>query len=103
MSTDLAPRDAASKPSAPVPAKASTQRQSVRSWPNQLNKVSRTRSGVGRNPGLSMTLILLRFHWPPMMRNSCEGEPVTGLATGVDLLRGLVLIGRKLNGLKEVS
>jgi hypothetical protein len=48
---------------------------------------------------LSMTLILLRFHWPPMIRNSWDGEPVTALVTGVVLLTGLVLIGHKLNGL----
>ena len=49
--TSRAPRDAASKPSAPVPANASTQCQPLRSCPSQLKSVSRTRSGVGRNPG----------------------------------------------------
>jgi hypothetical protein len=46
---------------------------------------------------------LLRFHWPPMMRNSCEGDPVTALTTGEVLLRGLVLIGDKLNRWMQVS
>ena len=58
-------------PSAPLPAKASRQRQPVKSWPSQLNSVSRTRSGVGRRPGLSTTGSLLRFHWPPIRRTSC--------------------------------
>ena len=49
--TCAAPRDAASKPSAPVPANASRQRQPLRSCPSQLNSVSRTRSIVGRSPG----------------------------------------------------
>jgi hypothetical protein len=42
---------------------------------------------------------LLRFHWPPMILSSWDGEPVTALATGVVLLTGLDLIGHKLNGL----
>ena len=75
MATQVAPREAASKPSTPVPANASIQRQPVRSWPSQLNSVSRTRSGVGRRPGRSGTLSRVRFHWPPMMRISCAGLP----------------------------
>ena len=56
------PREAASSPSAPVPAKASTTCQPPRSWPSQLNRVSRTRSGVGRSPGTWGTGSLVRFH-----------------------------------------
>lgn len=37
---------------------------------SQLNSVSRTRSGVGRRPGLSATARRVRFHSPPMMRTS---------------------------------
>jgi hypothetical protein len=72
-----APREAASRPRAPVPANASTQCQPGNSPPpapamlaSQLNSVSRTRSGVGRRPGLSATERRVRFHWPPMMRTS---------------------------------
>ena len=72
-STLAAPREAASKPSAPVPANASMQRQPSRSWPSQLNSVSRTRSGVGLRPGLSRTGSFVRFHCPPMMRTSRGG------------------------------
>ena len=57
-----APRDAASKPSAPVPANRSRQRRPSRSWPSQLNSVSRTRSGVGRKPGTEATGIQVRRH-----------------------------------------
>ena len=46
--------------------------QPVRSWPSQLNSVSRTRSGVGRRPGRSGTGSRLRRHVPPMMRISCD-------------------------------
>ena len=68
MSTRAAPREAASKPRAPLPANRSMQRQPLRSCPSQLNRVSRTRSGVGRRPGASGTGSRRRFHWPPMMR-----------------------------------
>jgi hypothetical protein len=51
MTTSRAPREAASKPSAPVPAKASRQRDPSITGASQLNRVSRTRSGVGRRPG----------------------------------------------------
>jgi len=52
-----APRDNASKPSTPVPAKRSRQRAPTTASCNQLNSVSRTRSGVGRTAvqsGISM-------------------------------------------------
>ena len=91
--TSAAPRDAASKPSAPLPAKASRQRQPVRSWPSQLNSVSRTRSGVGRRPGRSATGSLLRFHAPPMMRTS-RGRPARPPRAGVLLARRSAALGR---------
>ncbi|NDE25410.1 MAG: hypothetical protein EB002_10290 [Betaproteobacteria bacterium] len=37
-----------------------------------------------------------------MIRNTCEGEPVTALATGVVWLRGLVLMGYKLKRMMHV-
>jgi hypothetical protein len=50
-----------------------------RSWPSQLNKVSRTRSGVGRRPGRSATGSLLRFHCPPISapRAGCGAAAAT--------------------------
>ena len=74
------------------------QRQPVRSWPSQLNRVSRTRSGVGRRPGLSDTLSLVRFHRPPMMRISwlCTARGLwtrLGLLEGEAFLVALVLMG----------
>ena len=51
--TSRAPRDSASSPSAPEPANKSRQRLSTMECCSQLNKVSRTRSGVGRSPGAS--------------------------------------------------
>jgi len=70
--TAAAPREAASNPSAPVPANTSRRRQH-RQGPGRagVNGVSRTRSGVGRKPGLSATGSLVRFHCPPMMRTAC--------------------------------
>ena len=55
MTTRFAPREAASKPSAPVPAKRSRQLMPSSHCPSQLKSVSRTRSGVGRRPGRSGT------------------------------------------------
>ena len=81
--TSVAPREAASKPSAPVPAKASKQCAPCTSEPNQLNRVSRTRSGVGRKPGWVGTGSLLRFHRPPMMRIS-PGKAAFLTGAGLD-------------------
>ena len=53
---------------APVPAKRSTQAWPSRSWPSQLNSVSRTRSGVGRSPGTAVTSSRRERHSPPTMR-----------------------------------
>lgn len=79
MMTCTAPRDAASNPSAPVPAHTSTQRQPLRSCPSQLKMVSRTRSAVGRSPaGMPCpcaTGNLRRFHCPPMMRTDPGNVP----------------------------
>ena len=69
--TCRAPREASSKPSTPVPAKKSNPRTSSSAGTRcsiQLNNVSRTRSGVGRKPGVSATGSGVRFHCPPMMR-----------------------------------
>src|SRR5271163_452784 len=63
-----APRDRASKDSAPLPANRSSVVRPVRSWPSQLNNVSRTRSGVGRSVGRLGNCSLRPRHWPPMMR-----------------------------------
>jgi uncharacterized protein YcbX len=61
-----APRLAASKPSAPLPANRSRQRTWPQVWSSrcssQLNTVSRTRSGVGRSPSASSTGSGVRFH-----------------------------------------
>ena len=68
--TFAAPREAASKPRAPLPAKRSRHRVPLRSWPSQLNKVSRTRLGVGRTPGRSGKRRTRRRQSPPMMRSA---------------------------------
>ena len=64
------------------------QRQPVRSCPSQLNRVSRTRLGVGRRPSWAGTGSLERFHRPPMMRTSWggvrgTGRPPAGLDVGL--------------------
>ena len=47
----------------------------VRSWPSQLNSVSRTRSGVGRKPGDAReTRITRPRKRPPMMRHDSRGR-----------------------------
>src|SRR5690606_38213244 len=66
--TDAAPRDRASSPNAPLPAKRSRQRAPAITGISQLNRVSRTRSGVGRNPSISGNCRRLPRHSPPMMR-----------------------------------
>src|SRR3569832_1220582 len=68
MTTRPAPREAASKPSAPLPANKSRQIHPGRSWPSQLNNVSRTRSGVGRKPAPSGKSSRRRRYCPQMMR-----------------------------------
>ena len=63
-----APRDNASNPSAPLPANRSRTREPGSIGCNQLNRVSRTRSGVGRKPGRSSTGSRVPRHRPPMIR-----------------------------------
>src|SRR5690606_35806165 len=77
--TLAAPREAASKPRTPVPAKSSRQSQPVRSWPSQLKSDSRTRSGVGRRPSSAGTGSFERFHRPPMIRTR---ESIASLECG---------------------
>src|SRR5712691_11503450 len=68
MMTEAAPRDSASKPSAPLPAKRSRHAMPLRSCPSQLNNVSRTRSGVGLKSAASGNSMRRLRHTPPMMR-----------------------------------
>src|SRR5256885_2441183 len=68
MTTDAAPRESASKPRAPLPAKRSRQAMPVRSCPSQLNSVSRTRSGVGLKSAASGNWMRRLRHRPPMIR-----------------------------------
>src|SRR5687768_2447590 len=68
ITTSAAPRDAASKPIAPLPANRSRQCFWLISCPNQLKTVSRTRSGVGRR-SISFGKVRTRLrHSPPMIR-----------------------------------
>src|SRR5512143_906345 len=68
--TSAAPRDSASKPSAPEPANRSRHRAPSIHGANQLNTVSRARSGVGRSVGRSGNASFRRLHLPPIMRTS---------------------------------
>ncbi len=63
-----APRDNASKPSAPLPAKQSITMAPGKAGMSQLNRVSRTRSGVGLKPSRSKTSIFERLSDPPIIR-----------------------------------
>lgn len=76
-----APRDKASMPNTPVPANKSRQRAPGSRGASQLNKVSRTRSPVGRRPGASGTGICRRRQSPPMIRTCCGrvGRRLAGL------------------------
>jgi hypothetical protein len=67
MTTRRAPRDSASKPSAPLPAKGRGT-QAIEILAAQLKSVSRTRSGVGRSPGASGNRTSRLRHVPAMMR-----------------------------------
>lgn len=69
ITTLAAAREAASKPSAPLPANKSRQDLPLRSCPSQLNSVSRTQFGVGRRPDASGKDRIRRRHSPPMMRS----------------------------------
>src|SRR5208283_638915 len=99
-----APRDNASKDRAPLPANGSSVVRPVRSWPSQLNSVSRTRSGVGRSDGRSGNCNLRPRHWPPMMRIALAAMDGTSQQGGtVELYRSqalpmLDLFKRKADG-----
>ena len=62
MTTFDAPREAASKPKAPLPANKSRQDLWRRLWGSQLNRVSRTASGDGRKPTASTQRTRRRLH-----------------------------------------
>ena len=68
--TSAAPRDIASRPSAPLPAYRSRQWASWTSATSQLNRLPRTRLSVGRNPVLFGKRSFRPFHLPPIMRTS---------------------------------
>src|SRR5438093_1546393 len=68
MMTEAAPRESASKPSAPLPAKRSRHTMPVSSRPSQLNSASRTRSGVGLKSAASGNSMRRLRHRPPMIR-----------------------------------
>jgi len=63
----FAPRDSASRPSTPLPAKQSSTTAPGHTGASQLNSVSRIRSGVGRKPSASTTSIFRPRHLPPMI------------------------------------
>jgi len=74
--TCAAPRERASSPSAPLPAnKSSTRAASMRGC-SQLNRVSRTRSGVGRISTPAGNCNRRPRCRPPMMRRTRERAPV---------------------------
>src|SRR5688572_17698444 len=68
--TCAAPRDRASSPSAPLPANRSSTRAPALFVISQLNRVSRTRSGVGRISTPSGKRNLRPRCVPPMMRKT---------------------------------
>src|SRR5688572_20595137 len=70
ITTRFAPREAASKPRAPLPAKRSRQVRPVRSCPSQLKSVSRTRSGVGRRSVRAGKWMRRLRHAPPTILTS---------------------------------
>ena len=79
--TCAAPRDSASSPSAPLPAN----RSSTRAWSmrgcSQLNRVSRTRSGVGRISTPAGNRSRRPRCRPPMMRRTRERAPAFSCTT----------------------
>lgn len=66
--TCRAPRERASMPQAPLPANRSRQAARGNASCSQLNRVSRTRSAVGRSPSTSGNCNLRLRHCPAMMR-----------------------------------
>src|SRR5690606_26760774 len=65
--TYAAPRDSASRPSAPEPANRSSTRASARSCWSALIHASRTRSVVGRVRSPGGAAMLWPRHWPAMI------------------------------------
>src|SRR5690554_4797661 len=65
-----APRDKASRPSAPEPANRSRQSLPARWKFSQLNRVSRVRAGLGRTPPASGKRSFRLRQSPPIMRSS---------------------------------
>lgn len=86
MTTRLAPRDAASKPRAPLPEKRSRHTSPVRSCPSQLNTVSRTRSGVGRKSSRVGKWMRRLRHSPPTIRTSLRFKIYCGDAAALAAL-----------------
>src|SRR5258708_24966271 len=80
-----APRDSASNPKAPEPANKSNTLVSAMECCSQLNKVQRTRPGVGRRPGISGKCTRRPRHTPAMMRTELRpagaGKSVLEVAT----------------------
>lgn len=64
-----APRDSASRPSAPLPANKSAQCAPFVTGANQLNSVSRILSDVGRKPSAGVNFNGRLRHWPPIIRS----------------------------------
>src|SRR5438874_2140166 len=89
MTTSAAPRESASKQSAPVPAKRSRQCAPAMYGASQLKSVSRTRSGVGRNPCAANTGSRRPRQRPPMMRIAPGYEVPAAFA---------LLLARRLTG-----
>ena len=81
-STCAAPRESDSRPSAPLPAKRSRQRAPDTWGPSQLNRVSRTRSGVGRISGDGGKRSFLPRQVPPMIRSTRAWLPRCAPARG---------------------
>ena len=89
--TRAAPRERASRPSAPLPAKRSTQASPVRRWPSQLKRVSRTRSGVGRRPAASGKRTMRLRQSPPTMRRRFAPAPVRPGLVSPEMRRAAVI------------
>ena len=79
--TEAAPLDNASKPMTPLPANKSKQCASVIVGVSQLNRVSRARSGVGRNALRFRNSIFRPRHCPPTIRTLDSIYPPTITAT----------------------
>src|SRR5690349_8286025 len=92
ITTRRAPREAASKPSAPLPAKRSRQVFPLKSCPSQLNSVSRTRSGVGRKSLTEGKAITRLRQVPPTIRTrfrAAERATATSAPAGAGNFAGI--------------